>query len=861
MAVAEANRWVVLKFGGTSVSRRNRWDTIGRLAGKRMSEEGVRVLVVVSALSGVTNELQAIANGDGIEARVAALVERHRAFCGELDLDPDAVLGQRLAALQALATESRAASRPLEWQAEVLAQGELLSSTLGAAYLRTQGHDFGWCDAREWLDAVSLPNASPWSQRLSVNCRLDSDGFAQRFSTQGAPMLITQGFISRHGDGGTAILGRGGSDTSAAYFGALLKAQRVEIWTDVPGMFSANPREVPEARLLTRLHYAEAQEIATTGAKVLHPRSIAPCRDAGVPMAILDTERSELPGTRIDATAATVPGVKAISRRNGIVLVSMESIGMWQQVGFLADVFERFKRHGLSIDLIGSSETNVTVSLDPSENLVTTNVLEALSADLAEVCRVKVIAPCAAITLVGRGMRSLLHRLSDIWATFGRERVHLISQSSNDLNLTFVIDETDADGLLPHLHAELIRSRAMPVRDATVFGPSWREIAHGKAQRAPAWWIGRKDALLQRAAQGTPRYVYDLATVRERARSLIATNAVDRCFYAIKANPHPAILRTLVGEGFGLECVSQGEFEHVFATLPDLAPGRVLFTPSFAPRREYEAAFERGIIVTLDNIEALQRWPEVFRNRTIWLRIDLGHGEGHHEKVRTGGVAAKFGLPMTRFDAFVEEARKLGVRISGLHAHLGSGIEDPQHWRGVYAHLAGLADSVGTIETIDIGGGLPIPYTPEAPQFDLPLWRAGLEEIKSAYPRYGLVIEPGRYLVAESGALLLHVTQTIEKDGVRRVGCDGGMNALMRPAMYEAYHGIFNLSRLGDGENAVFDVVGPICESSDVIGRARTLPADTREDDVMLVADAGAYGMAMANTYNLRALPAEDVIE
>ena len=858
--MAQANRWVVLKFGGTSVSRRNRWDTIGRLAGKRMAEDGVRVLVVVSALSGVTNELQAIANGDDVGARIAALVERHRSFCAELGLDADLVLGERLAALQALAGDARASSRPLDWQAEVLAQGELLSSTLGAAYLRSQGHDFGWCDARDWLDAVSLPNASAWSQRLSVNCRLDGDTFVERFSAQPAPMLITQGFIARHGDGGTAILGRGGSDTSAAYFGALLKAQRVEIWTDVPGMFSANPRDVPEARLLTRLHYAEAQEIATTGAKVLHPRSIAPCRDAGVPMAILDTERSDLPGTSIDATAATVPGVKAISRRNGIVLVSMESIGMWQQVGFLADVFERFKRHGLSIDLIGSSETNVTVSLDPSENLVTTNVLEALSADLAEVCRVKVIAPCAAITLVGRGMRSLLHRLSDIWATFGRERVHLISQSSNDLNLTFVIDEADADGLLPHLHAELIRSRAMPVRDATVFGPSWREIAHGAPQRAPAWWRARRDDLLALAAQGTPRYVYDLATVRERARSLSGTTAVDRCFYAIKANSHPEILRALAGEGFGLECVSQGEFEHVFATMPDLAPGRVLFTPSFAPRREYEAAFARGIIVTLDNIEALQRWPEVFRGQTLWLRIDLGRGDGHHEKVRTGGVAAKFGLPMTRFDAFVEEARKLGIRISGLHAHLGSGIEDPRHWRGVYAQLAGLADNIGTIETIDIGGGLPIPYTPEAPEFDLTLWRSGLEEIKSAYPRYGLVIEPGRYLVAESGALLLSVTQTVEKDGMRRIGCDAGMNALMRPAMYEAYHGIFNLTRLGDGELATFDVVGPICESSDVIGRGRTLPADTAEGDVVLVADAGAYGMAMANTYNLRALPVEEVL-
>nr|MBA3486441.1 aspartate kinase [Lysobacter sp.] len=497
--MAETGGWVVLKFGGTSVSRRHRWDTIGQLAGKRMAEEGVRVLVVVSALSGVTNELQAISDGPAdIGARIDALVERHLAFCAELDLDADAVLGERLQALRALADGDDARTRPLAWQAELLAQGELLSSTLGAAYLAAHGLDCGWCDARGWLDAIALPNQSAWATRLAVNCRREGDlDFEARFARQASALLITQGFIARHGDGGTAILGRGGSDTSAAYFGALLQADRVEIWTDVPGMFSANPRDVPDARLLTRLDYAEAQEIATTGAKVLHPRAIGPCRDANVPLAILDTERPELPGTRIDASAVTVPGVKAISRRNGIVLVSMESVGMWQQVGFLADIFERFKRHGLSVDLIGSSETNVTVSLDPSENLVTTNVLQALSADLAEVCRVKVIAPCAAITLVGRGMRSLLHRLSDIWATFGQERVHLISQSSNDLNLTFVIDEADADGLLPHLHAELIRSGAMPVQEVSVFGPSWREICHGRSPRRDPWWLRARGDLMQ----------------------------------------------------------------------------------------------------------------------------------------------------------------------------------------------------------------------------------------------------------------------------------------------------------------------------------------------------------------------------
>ncbi|WP_141453712.1 bifunctional aspartate kinase/diaminopimelate decarboxylase [Pseudoxanthomonas sp. z9] len=857
--------WIVLKFGGTSVSRRHRWDTIGRLAKKRADEQGARVLVVVSALSGVTNELTAIADGAADSAeRVAKLDQRHREFAAELELDVDAVLGVRLAALRDLLTDPRAAARSLDWQAEVLAQGELLSSTLGAAYLKSQGLDFGWMDARHWLQASILPNQSAWAQRLSVSCATAPDqDWRRAFAAQDCAMLLTQGFIARHGDGGTAILGRGGSDTSAAYFGALLGARRVEIWTDVPGMFSANPREVPDARLLTRLDYYEAQEIATTGAKVLHPRSIKPCRNAGVPMAILDTERPDLPGTSIDDKAATVPGVKAVSRRNGIVLVSMEGIGMWQQVGFLADVFARFKKHGLSVDLIGSSETNVTVSLDPSENLVSTDVLAALSADLAEVCRVKVIAPCTAITLVGRGMRSLLHKLSDVWAMFGRERVHLISQSSNDLNLTFVIDEATADGMLPVLHAALIDSGAMPTDETSVFGPSWREINGAIRRRGTPWWQAPKERerLLSLAGVGTPRYVYHLPTVRARARALAGIAAIDRRFYAIKANSHPAVLRAIAGEGFGLECVSQGELERVFAEVPSLAPQNVLFTPSFAPRGEYEFALSHGVIVTLDNVEALRNWPEVFRGRTLWVRIDLGRGDGHHDKVKTGGKTSKFGLPLARLDEFLATARALDIRIVGLHAHLGSGVETPLHWKQVSDELGGLADQIGTIESIDIGGGLPIPYAAEDEPFDLESWAIGLAEIKAAYPAYQLIIEPGRYLVAESGALLTHVTQVVEKQGIRRVGADAGMNALIRPALYDAWHDVANLSRLGDTREDNFDVVGPICESSDVFGKRRRLPAATTEGDVLVFADAGAYGYSMANTYNLRDLPAEEVLD
>jgi diaminopimelate decarboxylase/aspartate kinase len=865
-ADAKASDWIVLKFGGTSVSRRHRWDIIGRLMRERADGEQARVLVVVSALSGVTNELQAIVDhridAGTVAGRIEALVQRHQDFCLELQVDAS-VLDVRLAALRALGADSRRVGDGLAWAAEMLAQGELLSSTLGVAYLRSQGLPVEWLDARDWLQARALPNQNEWSQRLSVSCRYQGDAALRERFAANAPLLITQGFIARSEDGGTAILGRGGSDTSAAYFGALLQARRVEIWTDVPGMFSANPRLVPDARLLARLDYEEAQEIASTGAKVLHPRCIHPCREARVPIWIRDTERPQMPGTVIDHRAATLSGVKAISSRRGIVLVSMETIGMWQQVGFLADVFERFKRRGLSIDLIGSSEANVTVSLDPSDNLVNSNVLDALCADLAEVCRVKVITPCSAVTLVGRGMRSLLHKLTDVWSEFGRERVHLISQSSNDLNLTFVVDEALAEGLMPRLHELLIHSGAMPVDEAEVFGPSWRQIesAASGVKRAAPWWQAARAKLLACAQKGTPRYAYHLPTIRERARTLSDVGAVDRRFYALKANSNVQVLRALDAEGFGFECVSQAELDHLFGLLPGLDPTRVLFTPSFAPRREYAAALARDVWVTVDSVYPLQHWPELFAGRQIVLRIDPGYGLGHHEKVRTGGRQAKFGLPADSLPEFIAAARAAKTKITVLHAHVGSGILDVKHWPQVYAQLVNLAEQIGTVSAIDVGGGLGVPYEPDGDAFDVAAFARAMAEIKAAWPQYALWIEPGRYLVAESGVLLASVTQVSDKLGLRRIGADAGMNALLRPALYNAWHEIVNLSRLDEPVGKAADIVGPICETGDVLGRRRYLPDTTTQDDVLLVANAGAYGFVMANRYNLRELPQEEVID
>ena len=854
--------WIILKFGGTSVSSKSRWDTIVELAAKRIANNQ-RVLIVVSALSGVTDQLKALCEAFNDDARTAdlrlSLHARHMDMAKNLGLNAAmlARVAQMLELLDRLCLDTRRPSNHFAWQASVLALGELLSSSLGEAYLLQSGIAAGWLDAREHLLSVAAPNDSDWARYLSANCVPKPSLETRAALAQLAPCLITQGFIARNLAGETVILGRGGSDTSAAYFGALLQAQAVEIWTDVPGMFSANPRKVPNARLLKKLDFDEAQEIATTGAKVLHPRCLGPVREFSVPMWIKDTTRPHFSGTAIGARdLAQGASVKAVSVRTGLTLVSMESLGMWQQVGFLADVFAAFKRHGLSIDLIGSSETNVTISLDPSSNLINADTLELLCGDLASVCRVKVIAPCAAITLVGRGIRSLMHQLSGVWAEIGAERVHLVTQSSNDLNLTFVVDEGRAEHLLPAVHDALLKARVLPLDDGEVLGPAWNEL-DGLASHAPSpWWSGAAKELIEIAQLG-PRYVYSGEEIARRLNELKAMRALDQWFYACKANNHPQVLRQIFAAGFGIECVSAAELLHVRNCLPDIAPEQLLFTPNFAPRQEYESAFLQGVQVTLDSCYWLEHAPEWLSGKKIHLRLDLGFGDGHHAKVNTGGEKSKFGLSLSELPKFKALAKALDLKVVGLHSHLGSGITDAGHWPQVFSELASIAEAFPGVKCVNLGGGLGVPSRTHEARLDLAALDARLRELKAMYPQLQIRMEPGRYPVAEAGVLLARVTQVKAKGRGTYIGVDTGMNSLIRPALYDAYHEIVNLSRLGQElslKNCT--IVGPICETGDVLGVQRSM-TECVEGDVILIAEAGAYGAVMSSSYNCRAPAAE----
>ena len=289
-------------------------------------------------------------------------------------------------------------------------------------------------------------------------------------------VLLTQGFTARTPAGETVLLGRGGSDTAAAYLAGKLDANRLEIWSDVPGMFTADPRLVPDARLLRSLGYREAQEIATTGSTVLHPRCIPALRERAIPIHLRSTLHPAVDGTVIQLQQPDGPAqVKAISRKLGVVLISLETVGMWQEVGFLARASTIIADAGLSIDLVSTSETNVTVSLDTTANLLDQGQLAALVERLSTVAGVSVIQPCAAVSLVGRHIRGLLHRLGPAFEVFEGLQIRMITQAASDLNLTVVVDEPHAEGLVRELHALLIAEAV----DPAVFGPRWDEIAAG----------------------------------------------------------------------------------------------------------------------------------------------------------------------------------------------------------------------------------------------------------------------------------------------------------------------------------------------------------------------------------------------
>lgn len=466
-----ADKWIVLKFGGTSVAGRPQWDAIVSLVQERRAS-GFKVLLVCSAVAGVTNRLTSLADSPESEHSLAELLEIHRALGRDLEVDEQHWLAQAESALKQCLTGLRQDAGPRS-RAALLAMGEWLSTRIALHFLRRE-LEVCWVDARDALEVVWDEDLSPARQWLSASCPSGEDRELQQRWSALSPVLITQGFTGRAADGGTALLGRGGSDTSAALLAGRLNAQLLEIWTDVPGLFSADPRLVPGARLLSELDYDEALEMAASGARVIHPRCIRVAGATETPVVIRDLGRQQLNGTRIGLRDSWQQGVKTITCQENMAVMLLQNLDARQQVGFLAGVFDIIRRRGISVDLVATSETTTTVAINCATNHLALGQLEALAEDLGSLCRVRLYADCVCVNLVGHGARTALSRLQQVLRFFDDHPLLMVSQSANDLCLSLLVQAGDHLPLLHGAHAALVPEDS--AGGEGVFGVSWDQL-------------------------------------------------------------------------------------------------------------------------------------------------------------------------------------------------------------------------------------------------------------------------------------------------------------------------------------------------------------------------------------------------
>ena len=367
---------------------------------------------------------------------------------------------------------------------------------------------------------------------------------------------------------------------------------------------------------------------------------------------------------------------------------------------------------------------------------------------------------------------------------------------------------------------------------------------------------------------GTPLFVYDAATIRARCAELRARFDVVR--YAQKANSNLALLALVRAEGCRIDAVSAGEL--VRARAAGFAPGEIVFTSDLFDRAALATLARCPAGVNLGSRDMLEQYATAGLGREVTLRVNPGFGDGHDARVTTGGERSKHGIWHAELAEAVVQARSLGLEVTGLHVHVGSGARIEGLLRAAQA-VRVLAPLVGpTLSTLSAGGGLPIPYRPGEARPDLDRiaaeWRAVQHELEARLDRpLNLEIEPGRYLVAECGVLLTEVRATKQSGDTTFALVDAGFHNLPRPVLYGAYHEITALGRSA-GESSLPQVVaGPLCETSDVFCQdedghpePRLLPPLVT-GDLLCLHDAGAYAASMASNYNGQPFAAEVLVD
>jgi len=443
---------IVAKFGGTSVGDAR---AIERAAGIIAERVPRQPLVVVSALGGTTNALIALAeqasSGQLILAirGVEALRERHLRVASELLGDtPEAteVIGDlsatfdELAALaEALSVLGHSTMRSID---TIAAKGESLSSALVVAAFRARGIPAELVDpASVMITGDEFGKAEPRTERIAERARQ-----VIRPLLAGGRVPVIGGFVGATEHGIITTLGRGGSDYSASLLGAALGAEAIEIWTDVDGMLTADPRVVPEALLIQRIRFDEASELASFGAKVLHPSTIAPAVRLGIPVSILNARQPQGQGTLIAFDAPRRP-VTAIAGKEGVTVVKVRSPRMLLAHGFLARIFEIFDRHRTSVDVVATSEISVSLTIDDARHL------ESLVVDLSQLGDVSVERNRGIVALVGAGLGADSQSMARALGALKDTKVHMLSLSASGINLTMLVDADQVPAAIRQLHA------------------------------------------------------------------------------------------------------------------------------------------------------------------------------------------------------------------------------------------------------------------------------------------------------------------------------------------------------------------------------------------------------------------------
>ena len=431
----------MLKFGGTSVQD---VAALQRLAAIVRAQSGPKV-VVVSALARVTDALLAARDVAALEPLVARHAEiAHRLLDTTTARAILEVLDRVTTRVAGAIAESVRQGAADALRDVIASGGEDWSAPLIAAVLVAQGIPAVYVDPRRCIvtdDAHGAATALQPATDLQTAAEL-----APYLAAGRVPVL--GGFVAARADGTTTTLGRGGSDVTAALIGAALDAREVQIWTDVPGVLTADPRVVPDARTIARLAYAEAAELAYFGAKVLHPRTIEPAVARGIPVRILDSRAPDGPSTLVAAQTDGRQGtIKAIAHKTGIAVVQITATKMLGTYGFLHGLFEVFARHRTVVDVVTTSEVSVSLTLehpDPEPDLLAD--LEGLGAVVVERDR-------AIVCVVGDGLRDAPGIAGTVFDALRDINIDLISQGASQINLTFVVEAARAPEVVRRVHA------------------------------------------------------------------------------------------------------------------------------------------------------------------------------------------------------------------------------------------------------------------------------------------------------------------------------------------------------------------------------------------------------------------------